>query len=239
MIKISERLGKAAALVSEGNVLADVGTDHGYVPIYLVQQKKIPHAIAMDIRQGPLARAREHIRLYQLEEYIQTRLSDGVEALKVKEADTILIAGVGGGLVMHILEAGRAVCHAAQELVLQPQSELAAVRSFLNAEGYVADAEDMVFEDGKYYPMLRVHYAGSLSGGAAEETGAPELYRYGRILLEERHPVLLQYLSWERQIQEQLLQRLKAQKQTAQIVQRVHEVEEILYINTKGLDYYK
>ena len=93
MVKISERLRTAAGLIGEGERLADVGTDHGYVPIYLVERKRIPSAIAMDIRTGPLERAREHIRMYGMEDYIQTRLSDGVAALKPGEADTILRAG--------------------------------------------------------------------------------------------------------------------------------------------------
>ena len=92
MVKISERLRTAAGLIGEGERLADVGTDHGYVPIYLVERKHIPSAIAMDIRTGPLERAREHIRMYGMEDYIQTRLSDGVAALKPGEADTILIS---------------------------------------------------------------------------------------------------------------------------------------------------
>ena len=87
MVKISERLRTAAGLIGEGERLADVGTDHGYVPIYLVERKHIPSAIAMDIRTGPLERAREHIRMYGMEDYIQTRLSDGVAALKPGEAD--------------------------------------------------------------------------------------------------------------------------------------------------------
>ena len=113
MVKISERLRTAAGLIGEGERLADVGTDHGYVPIYLVERKHIPSAIAMDIRTGPLERAREHIRMYGMEDYIQTRLSDGVAALKPDEVDTILVAGMGGGLVMHILESGRAICEQA------------------------------------------------------------------------------------------------------------------------------
>ena len=80
MVKISNRLMTAAALVTQGYTLADVGTDHGYIPIYLLQQKKIPAAIAMDINEGPLERAKEHIALYGLQAYIQTRLSDGVAA---------------------------------------------------------------------------------------------------------------------------------------------------------------
>ena len=102
MVKISDRLKTAASLIREGAVLADVGTDHGYVPIYLLEQKKIKSAIAMDINKGPLERAREHIHLYGMDAYIQTRLSDGVAALEKGEADSILIAGMGGGLVMHL-----------------------------------------------------------------------------------------------------------------------------------------
>ena len=161
MVKISERLRTAAGLIGEGERLADVGTDHGYVPIYLVERKHIPSAIAMDIRTGPLERAREHIRMYGMEDYIQTRLSDGVAALKPDEVDTILVAGMGGGLVMHILESGRAICEQAHGLVLQPQSELPKVRRFLMENGYVTEREEMVMEDGKYYPMMRVHFDAS------------------------------------------------------------------------------
>lgn len=81
MVKISRRL-QTAALVSEGTVLADVGTDHGYIPLYLLEQGKIKRAVAMDINKGPLARAKEHITQYGMEQYIETRLSDGVAGLR-------------------------------------------------------------------------------------------------------------------------------------------------------------
>lgn len=236
MIKISKRLCTAASMICDGNRLADVGTDHGYVPIYLLQQKRIPSAIAMDINRGPLERAKEHIRLYQLEEYIQTRLSDGVEALLPGEADSILIAGMGGGLVIHILEDGEAICHEVKELVLQPQSELYRVRQFLDEQGYVVDAEEMVLEDGKYYPMMRVHYDANTLG--LTEGKKQVEYQYGEKLLEMRHPVLLEYLHWEKEIQEQILHKLKGQPQTEQIAERVREVEEILRMNETALAYY-
>ena len=99
-----------ASMVTTGGILADIGTDHAYVPIALVQRQKIKGAIAMDINEGPLARAQEHIRAARLEEYIQTRLSDGAEALLPNEADSILIAGMGGELILHILTEGESVC---------------------------------------------------------------------------------------------------------------------------------
>ena len=90
MVKLSNRLLAVASFVTDGNVLADVGTDHGYSPIYLLQEKRIPRAIAMDINAGPLQRAKEHIGLYGLDNYIETRLSDGVAALTPGEVDTVL-----------------------------------------------------------------------------------------------------------------------------------------------------
>ena len=225
MVKISERLRTAAGLIGEGERLADVGTDHGYVPIYLVERKHIPSAIAMDIRTGPLERAREHIRMYGMEDYIQTRLSDGVAALKPDEVDTILVAGMGGGLVMHILESGRAICEQAHGLVLQPQSELPKVRRFLMENGYVTEREEMVMEEGKYYPMMK-----AVPGES--EAYQPWEYEYGKLLLKEKHPVLKEYLKRETRLQKQILQQIQAKgsafsrEREAQIRQNQYLTEE-------------
>lgn len=248
MVKISKRLETVASLVTQGGVLADVGTDHGYVPIYLLQQHRIARAIAMDIGKGPLERAKEHIAMYRMGQYIETRLSDGVAALAPEEVDSIVIAGMGGGLVIHILEAGEPVCRAAKELILQPQSELEKVREYLNRAGYVTTAEDMVFEDGKYYPMMRVRYdaAAESSESRGEDSAEPSqsdeyvvFCRYGRGLLEQRHPVLQEYLNRERQILEQILGNLKNQEKTGQITARISEVEENLRLNKKAGEFYE
>ena len=154
MIRLSKRLTLLSQMVTEGHVLADVGTDHGYIPIYLLKQGKIPRAIAMDIRQGPLLRAREHIEEYDLGGYIETRLSDGVSSLHEGEADTILIAGMGGGIILHILEKGRNVIESAKELILQPQSEMERVREYLFQMGYEITREEILCEDGKFYQMI-------------------------------------------------------------------------------------
>lgn len=234
MVKLSKRLAAAAALVSGGARLADVGTDHGYVPIYLIQQQKISGAIAMDLRKGPLLRAEDHIRLYGLGSSIQTRLSDGVDALAPGEADSILVAGMGGGLVIHILSRGQEVCRQARELILQPQSELASVRRFLWENHYRADAEEMIFEDGKYYPMMRVRFVGDI----AEETPSEWECRYGKLLLEQGHPVLKEYLERERRIQGELLARLAQTAQTPEIMRRIGEVEHTLELNERALGYW-
>ena len=222
MVKISNRLMTAASLVSEGMILADVGTDHGYVPIYLMEQKRIPSAIAMDINEGPLERAREHITLYGMDTYIKTRLSDGVAAMKPGEADAILIAGMGGGLVIKILTEGREILSSVSELILQPQSEVERVRHFLYEEGYHIVAEDIVYEDGKFYPMMRVLHG-------AEAGDYPEIYfQYGKDLLLNNHAVLADYLKKEEQTLFSIKKQLTDENKEERIRLRIEEIDKKL-----------
>lgn len=215
-------------MATPGSILADVGTDHGYVPIALAQRKAIPRAIALDLRSGPLAHAKENIARFGLADVIETRLSDGVEALMPGEAETIVIAGMGGGVVVHILTRGDAVCKAARELILQPQSEIVRVRKHLIEHGYSIADENMIYEDGKYYPIMRV--MGS-SGDDREEKKATAgeipadlAYLYGSCLLAMRHPVLLEYLQKEQIKLQAIENRLKLQPVTEKIQARMKEI---------------
>ncbi|MCI9073582.1 MAG: SAM-dependent methyltransferase [Lachnospiraceae bacterium] len=169
-VALSARMLALVHMVTAGNRVCDVGCDHGFVSIYLVQQGISPRVLAMDVRQGPLSRAREHIRQQGLEAYIETRLSDGVSALGAGEADTVICAGMGGRLMQRILEEGREKLETVRELILQPQSDIPAFRAYLWQAGYVLLAEDMVYEDGKYYPMMKVT-AGKRRPPGTEEPG--------------------------------------------------------------------
>ena len=189
-VQISDRLKAVAAMVSQGNRIADVGCDHGYIPVYLLQQERIPSAIAMDVNKGPLQRAEEHIRQYGLEAFIETRLSDGVRALQPEEADTVIVAGMGGPLMEKILTEGRDVLKTVKELILQPQSELGHFRHFLHENGYRIVEEDMILEDGKFYPMMKVVHGEEIYKKEAE-------YLYGSLLMKEKNPVLKRFLEKE------------------------------------------
>ena len=236
MVKLSNRLLAVASFVTEGNILADVGTDHGYIPIYLIQKKCIRKAIAMDINEGPLQRAKEHIEIYGLKDYIETRLSDGVAALVPGEADTVLIAGMGGGLVMHILEEGKEVCTQAKELVLQPQSELERVREYLWGNGYVILEEDMVLEDEKFYPMMRVIYENVINMECAKNL---LFCRYGKQLLEQKNPILKEYLKREEKIYAGILDNLSRTAVSDKTKERMAEVEEVLQLNHSAQEYFR
>lgn len=221
-----------AGMVTTGGVLADVGTDHGYIPIALVQRQKITGAIAMDINKGPLARAQENIASARLGDYIQTRLSDGVTALGEGEADSILIAGMGGELVIHILSEGEKVCKAASELILQPQSDIRKVREYLRLHHYKIVDEDMICEDGKYYPMMRVvHVESDDAWMKMNEQTKAACDIYGPLLLRNGNPVLRRFLVRQHRQLTQILQRLQAQTMSEKIERRIAEVSEELQYN--------
>lgn len=239
MIRISDRLAHLADMVSKDAVLADVGTDHGYIPIYLMQTGKIQRAFAMDIGKGPLLRAKEHIETCGLGEYITLRLSDGLAALGPNEADTVLIAGMGGGVTIHILEEGQEIIPFLKELILQPQSEIFKVRKYLYQKGYCIDREDMVFEDGKYYPMMHITLEKTQDDFTYTSEEKQIFFRYGRRLLEGRHPLLRQYLIHTAGQYETIQENLKKQKQTDAITGRLHQITEELDYVKKALKYWE
>lgn len=226
-IELSKRLGAVADMVTPGMRLADVGTDHGYIPIYLVSEGVIPSAIAMDINKGPLSKAKEHIEEMGLSGKIETRLSDGLAAVTSEEVDSMITAGMGGGLVIHILSEEKETVDGLKEFILQPQSEISKVRSYLCENGYRIVKENMVYEEGKYYPMMKV-----VKG--EKEAYSQEELEYGKCLLEEKHPVLKQFLKWELTHQEEILSALKKQEsqrtkeRTAQVEKRIEEIKRIL-----------
>ena len=156
----------------------------------------------MDVNKGPLLCAKEHIKEHGLSDSIETRLSDGVRQLQVGECDAVVIAGMGGALTIRILEEGKEIFTSLTEFILQPQSELYKVREYLVSHGYCVIAEDMVSEDGKFYPMMKVINRDSSSYDAIELS-------YGRHLLSERHPVLKLFLEKEKSTKKMILQNLK------------------------------
>lgn len=232
-MQLSLRLTAIADMVTKGNRLVDVGCDHGYLSVYLVQNEIIPSAIAMDVRKGPLSRAQEHIAQYGLGRYIQTRLSDGLAALSPGEGDTLVIAGMGGPLMERILTDGAAVRDSFKELILQPQSDIPHFRHFIREEGWEIAEEELILEDGKFYPMMKVIPMEK----DKMEPYTPEEEAFGRLLLNMRHPVLKEYLSREARIREDILKKLEKSSGEA-AMQRLQEVkEELQFITSAAKNY--
>lgn len=207
-MELSKRLQAVAAMVPIGTVAADIGCDHGYVSIYLVKSSICPKVIAMDVNKGPLSRAAINIKQENLESYIETRLSDGLEKLSAEEAETVICAGMGGRLMERILVEGFKKTGKIPFLILQPQSEMFIVRKFLRESGYKITNEDIIFEDGKYYPVM---FAEAVEDNVTlEKTDGESTIEdyYGPILLKEKHPVLKEYLLYEQEVMTSNLDRL-------------------------------
>lgn len=190
-VTLSRRLKSLTEMVTKGSRVVDVGCDHGFLSIYLVQHGISPKVLAMDVRTGPLSGAREHIAEWGLEDYIETRLSDGLLQFQSGEADSLVCAGMGGRLMMRILTEGEEKVRGLKELILQPQSEIPLFRKFLRSQGYETVDENILCEEGKYYFLFKVR-----CGEQNNIADVPnELYdRYGKLLLQQKHPVLKDYL---------------------------------------------
>ena len=129
-VLLSERLRAVASMVTPGSRVCDVGCDHGFVSIWLVEQNVSPRVLAMDVRVGPLGAAGRHVAQRGLESLIETRLSDGLHNYEIGEADSLICAGMGGRLMMHILGDEKTKTDSFTELILQPQSEIGKVRRY-------------------------------------------------------------------------------------------------------------
>ena len=183
-MKLSGRLAAAASLIPNHKVIADIGTDHGYIPVYMCQEGHCPKAIAADIMPGPLQAAVTHVRQSGLADRIDCRLGDGLTCIQTGEADGAVICGMGGPLIVSILQASPVVWQEMEFLVLQPQSDSGAVRQYLYEAGWHIEAEEMLVEDGRLYEMMR-----AVPG--REAMPAPWLCDIGPVNWQRKHPLLV------------------------------------------------
>ncbi len=159
-MQLSDRLKAVAALVKDGERIADIGTDHGYLPVYLCRRGKIKGAIACDINEKPLSSCKAKVEQEALCDVIDVRLSDGLESISPEEYDCVIIAGMGGELIADILSRESAVKE--KHIVLNPMTHPEIARKYLYDNGFEID-NDIVVRDGRhYYSVLDAHYTGKV-----------------------------------------------------------------------------
>lgn len=182
MITLTPRLAAVAGLVLPGLPAADIGTDHGYVPAYLVQQGHIPRAIASDLQPGPLEAARRTVAAEGLEDRIDLRLGPGLSVLRPGEVATVIISGMGERLVAAILDEGS--LEGVRRLVLQPMGTGEPVRAWLAENGWRLVAERLAVE-GRHYYVVMAAEPGAMELSEGERLVGPCLRRQGDPLLKE------------------------------------------------------
>ena len=204
MIKLSQRLQAIADMVPQGAKMADIGTDHGFLPCYLAQNDKVASAIACDVNAQPLALAQKNITDYQVADKVSTRLGNGLAVLQPGEVDVVTIAGMGGALMIEILDAAPMVVDRLKRIVLQPNVGAEAVRIWAEKNRWQIVAEELIRENDIFSVIIVLE-----QGRSDKFMSAVELY-LGPKLLANHHPLLGLYISeeWEKtqRILEQLAQ---------------------------------
>ena len=181
------RLKLLADKVPKCNVVADIGTDHAHLPIYLIQQGICKKAIASDVKTGPVEFANKNINTNKLNDKIETRLGNGLDTIAENEADVIIIAGMGGSLISEILEANVQKATKVSALILQPMNDLDVIRKWLYDNKFDIYDEELVVEGEKFYFVFAAKYDGKSK--AYQEFHL----QVGEKLIQKKDPLLLPY----------------------------------------------
>lgn len=169
MLKLSERMLMAAKMVRNGNTVADIGTDHAYLPAWLILNNISPSALACDIRKGPLENAKKTIVRYGIEDKITLRLSDGFKNINPDEAQDFVMCGMGGTLMEELVCAAPWLADKSKRIIVQPQSHSEDIRRFFVENGFEILFEDACTDSGKLYCAMAAEYTG-------EKVSKPEAY---------------------------------------------------------------
>lgn len=185
--------------------VADIGTDHGYLPIYLSQKGAVTKAIACDVNTGPLERAKKNIKEAGMESRILTRLGSGLSPILPGEAETVVLAGMGGMLIIELLKNSPEVIKTVKQIVLQPQQDIEKVRRFLHDIHFQVKDEALLWEEGKFYIAIQAE--------PGEERYEKDVYYYfGKPLLEKRHDLLPIYIESKKETLLGILEHLQHQQ---------------------------
>lgn len=190
-MKISLRLKKILNIVPEGTCIADIGTDHGYVPIKAIKCGKVKRAIASDINEGPIKIAKRNIYKNNLENLIELRVGDGLSVLKEREADIIVIAGMGGNLISDIIKRNYNIASSCRYLVLQPMQYPEVLRKYLAQSDFSIKDEDITKEDGKFYHIILAQK------GCGDKYKNEAYYYTGNKLVQKKEPVVKKYIEFK------------------------------------------
>lgn len=228
MIKLSQRLQAIADLVPTGAKVADIGTDHGFLPCYLAQSGKAELVIACDVNAQPLALAQKNITDYNVGDKVSTRLGNGLAVLNPGEVDTVTIAGMGGALMIDILDASPMVVDRLKRIVLQPNVGAEAVRIWAEKNRWQIVAEDLIRENDIFSVIIVLE-----QGRSDRFMSAVELY-LGPKLLAEHHPMLGLYISEEWEKTQHILEQLaksdseESRKKEKQLRQKWEDINGVI-----------
>lgn len=226
-MEISNRLKCVASMIDRCNSIADIGTDHGYLPIYLIQNGVCESAIASDIKKGPLNKAKINIKKYNMEEKIQCRLGAGLNTIKENEVDSAIISGMGGNLIGDIIDNDLGVFKSLEYAVLQPVQNPEVLRKYLYGKGFNIIDEELCIDENKYYEIIKVEYNNNVI------IKDDIYYEISEKLIEKKHPLISQYIEYKINKNRHIIDNIdlcnsNALKRKEELVHKNHILKELL-----------
>lgn len=219
-MKLSPRLQAIADFVPQNSVVADIGTDHGYIPRYLIEENISKMVIATDVSQGSLDKTIKYINESIFDNVITARLGDGLDVIKPFEVDTVVIAGMGGLLIRDILSKNRKVTNSINNFILQPMVASKELREYLLKNGYTIVDEELVNEEDKYYEIIFAK--------AGKELIEKEIYfQISKRLIDKKHPLLKELINTRIESTKNILREL-SDKDTIKSRERIEELKKNL-----------
>ena len=215
-MQLSIRLSALAQYVEKGSSVIDVGTDHAYIPIHLIEEGKAIRCLATDINAGPLKKADKNIRAKGVKN-ISLKQTNGLEGVTSKDGDVIMISGMGGYLIIDILERAAKLLVSVNKLILQPQQDIDKVRKYLHRIGFKIETEDFVIDDGKYYTVI-------VAKPGKEVYDKEYEYVYGKCLIQKKLPVFKEWLVKKHNKLKEISQKLE-QTDSPSIAIRKNEIK--------------
>lgn len=214
---LNNRLRSIVNMLEKTNTVVDVGTDHGYIPIYLVANNICKKVIATDISKASLDKAKKNIKFENLSDYIELRKGNGFSVLSKDEANIAIVSGMGGNLIRDILLDSIQIVKELDFLILQPVQNPEVLREFLVKYGFIILDEDLCIDEGKYYEIIKVKF------GNIEVTDYDTFYEISPILLARKHPILKAYIKHKINNYEKILVSINSNTESS--ILRITEVQ--------------
>lgn len=211
-MKITKRLERVASHISKGSIVLDIGTDHGYIPVFLVKKGLSPFAIAADVNKKPLDKAKELIAENKMKDKVETRLGSGFEIIKDGEVDEVIIAGMGGVLISDLITAAGEIPKKLKKLVLQPMQAQKELRKYLLKNGYEIIEEELVKEDGRIFEIIVVEYKGQDFSDGMEEID----FEISKKHRNQNNHLFIEFLERKIHEEESILEKIKG-KETKEV----------------------
>lgn len=219
-MKLSERMMSIVKYVPVNSIVADIGTDHGYIPIYLIENNISKLVIAADVSKGSLNKTIVGIEEMKLQEKIYPRLGDGLQVIKPFEVDTVVIAGMGGLLIKDILDKDIKITSSITNFILQPNIAVKELREYLLSNGFTICDEDLVKEDGKYYEII-------FAKKGIEIIREEIYYDISPILIRKKHHLLKEYIEYKINSNQAIMETLESNKSSEKSMERYEELKDL------------